>query len=138
MKNKVIALLLAVLIFLLTVGCREAEIPETPIKNELETESSESVDTNINIDNEEIKVNDQEDDTKDPEKTHNLKNDDGVKVEFLTAYRYALALYFIFSDEYSVKLNACDRHRKIEVIAYSAYQSKIISCSCKICAYTAR
>jgi GH25 family lysozyme M1 (1,4-beta-N-acetylmuramidase) len=80
--KRVTALLLAVLIFLLAAGCREAEIPKTPIKTESETESSESVDINVNIDNEEIKVNDKEDDTKDPEKTHNLKKDDGVKVEF--------------------------------------------------------
>ena len=80
--KKIIALLLVVLIFILTVGCREAENPETPTKTESENASSESVDTDIEIESEQIKVNEQEDDTKDPEKSQNLKNDSGVKVDF--------------------------------------------------------
>lgn len=80
--KRAVALLLAVIILLLTVGCREAVNNESSLKPDLQTESSEIDAVSLDVDSEDIVAENQEDDTKDPEKTNNLKKDNGAKVDF--------------------------------------------------------
>ena len=68
--KKITALLLALLLLLLTVGCNKEP------KTELESETESSTSANINVSVAE------EDDSKDPENTENIKNEDGAKVNF--------------------------------------------------------
>jgi GH25 family lysozyme M1 (1,4-beta-N-acetylmuramidase) len=68
--KRIPAILSAVLILLSIVGCNKKP------KTELESETENSISTNIDVDVVE------EDDSKDPENTENIKNEDGAKVDF--------------------------------------------------------
>ncbi len=68
--KRIPAILLAVLILLSIVGCNKKP------KTELDSETESSISTNIDVDVVE------EDDSKDPENTENIKNEDGAKVDF--------------------------------------------------------
>lgn len=70
--KRVTALLLAVLLSLLTVACKEKAKTESEIVSEAESSMPANIDIDVAV----------EDDTKDPENIENTQIDDGAKVDF--------------------------------------------------------